>query len=174
MAVCAQCQVPLTLAGTVRSIWGALWQQGHLGTAGVRVPLPGRDNGQPCRPSLALPPSWQTWQRNLLENINYTVQQTSPHSSKRSCAVNPNSLSFIYIDSTILTLLGYDGLYFGPVIFCLRVVAVVYKQLSSSLLLCSCLCLRWGSMQAGWGGWAVRKRTQISLNKEAVSSSVVD
>lgn len=51
MAVCAQCQVPLTLAGTVCSIWGAVWQHGHLRTAGVRVPLPGGDDTQPCHPS---------------------------------------------------------------------------------------------------------------------------
>lgn len=140
MAACARCQVPLTLAGAVCAIWGAVWQHGHLRTAGVRVPLPGRDNAQPCHPALrGAPLSGPVLDKHRKE---YMSKMCTP--------------LFIVLQSGMFE--DVAGLFFSLVIFCsgssLHLVSLVCKQLSSSVLLCSRLCLRWGSlMQVGGGEW---------------------
>lgn len=169
MAVCVQCQVPLTLAGTVCSIWGAVWQHGHLCTAGVHVPLPGRDNTQLCHPT-RITRSTALWPCLHLDKHGKGSFRRAKTLLKKVMYCKPKQF-VIYISDWFYTyrtlrfysqsskteswhFWGYDRIYFSPVIFCsgssLRVVALVYKQLSSSVLLCSCLCPRWGSvMQAG-------------------------
>ena len=148
MAVAAQCQVPLTFFGKICSIWGAVWQHGHLCTAGIRCH---------CQAGIIFHQATElgSWGVVLSGLISILINMGKGALSRTWIFFFLLIWSQRQSDTVAVKVFnrhfgGYDRLYFIPVNFwsgsSLCVVTLVYKQLSSSVPLCSCLCLRWGSV----------------------------
>lgn len=179
MAVCARCQVPLTLRGSVTagpSLYSWRPCAPCQAAAMLRRAIPLGSRG--ALGSLLLWPSWQTWAKDPLGERGvdgtsfqqfviyisdwFRTWRTWRHYSQSSKTEKTG------------TFCGDDRPYFRPVIFrsgsTLRVAAFKYKQLSSSVLLCTCLFPEVREHNAGQRGLWRRGEREDSNRSEQGSS----